>query len=291
MTTKQQYKAWRDGFTTDHPAPRKALRVNHLAQPPRTTKDMLAEARVTTEKIPWLDHGYWYDAPHSLSSTAAYLHGAVYRQGAASQLPVQILSPDTGVILDMCAAPGSKTTQLAEATSGEATIIALDTSHDRLRALESNVERLGHDCIAAYKKDARFADDLNTVVDAVLLDAPCTGNYAHHDDYFRSVDEDDIHAMAQRQSRLLDAAYQVLRPGGTLVYSTCSLDPRENEEQIADALAYYDDLSLEPPRAGIGSPGLTVDGLTDEQAQKIVRLWPQATGTEGFVAAKLRKHQ
>jgi ribosomal RNA methyltransferase Nop2 len=288
MTTKQRYNTLRSDFTTDHDNPRPALRFCD-----EDAHTYLDEAGISTEPISWLRNGHWHDKDDSLTGTLAYAHGLIYKQGAASQVPAAVLSPDEdSTVLDMCAAPGSKTTQLASMTP-RGGVVALDTNHERLRALQANVERLGLDNVVAYKKDARFADDLDQSFDYVLLDAPCSGNYVNNDAYFQDRTEEDISRKAKTQQALIDAAHDVLSPGGRLVYSTCSLDPRENEAQVHEAITFYDDLSLCHVAVEVGTPGLTAapEGEYHESLKLTRRFWPQDTGTEGFFVACLQKQQ
>lgn len=259
----------------------RAIRVNTLKI---SEEDLLArlKKKVSLRKIPFTGTGYWVDADFSLSSTPEYLQGYYYIQEAASQLPAQVLGPGKGgSVLDMCAAPGSKTTQLAQLMCNQGSIIALDSHSCRIGALNNNLERCGvRNCIA-YHKDAAHADDLDMKFDRILLDAPCSGNFATDPGWFSRRDLEGIRQNAKVQKTLLKTAAGLLNKDGRLVYSTCSLEPEEDEEVVEWAL---DNLPLELEDTGlsIGEPGST------DSTCLCRRFWPGKHDTQGFFIAKMR---
>ena len=239
------------------------------------------KAKLKLKKIGFTNSGYWADADFALSSTPEYLQGYYYIQEAASQLPAQVLLPEKDdLVLDMCAAPGSKTTQLAQLMHNQGAIIALDSNVQRIAALSNNIERCGvRNCIV-YHKDALHAYDLGVQFDKVILDAPCSGNFATDPGWFSKRDLEGIRQNAKVQKSLLKTAAGLLKPGGVLVYSTCSLEPEEDEDVIEWAL---DNLSLELVDTGlnVGEPGIT------ERTRLCRRFWPEKHATQGFFIAKL----
>ncbi|MFC1722669.1 NOL1/NOP2/sun family putative RNA methylase [Nanoarchaeota archaeon] len=258
--------------------PKLSIRINTLKTDKKACLDHLKKKKVQLKKIPFLYHGYWAEAPFSLVSTAEYLQGYYYIQEAASQLPAQVLSPEKGeLVLDMTASPGSKTTQLAQMMENQGQIIALESKKPRIPKLNNNLERLGVKNTIIYHKDARYASDLKVKFDKILLDAPCSGNYTQDPEWFKKRSIQDFKDMAKLQKSLLRAAIQVLKPTGTLVYSTCSLEPEENEEVIEWAL---ENLNLKLDDSNLkASPGLT------EKTSLCRRFWPDPT--QGFFIAKL----
>ena len=227
-----------------------------------------------------------------MAATPEHLQGYYYLQEAASQLPAEILEPKgTDTVLDMCASPGSKTTQLAMLMNNKGKITALDSENVRLPKLQNNLERCGVTNTITYKKDARYAQDLGLEFEKILLDAPCSGNFAIEPDWFLERKLGDIKALVKTQRQLLQAAIDVLKPGGILVYSTCSLEPEENELNINWLLNEYKDVELEKIDIDIGDPGLTkaFDRELNPDLAKCKRFWPHKTGTQGFFLAKLRK--
>ncbi|MFA5797246.1 MAG: RsmB/NOP family class I SAM-dependent RNA methyltransferase [Candidatus Woesearchaeota archaeon] len=271
---------------------RNVLRVNTLKIDEQELVQRLKTLKIRIEKIPFLDHGYFYDAPFSLASTTEYLLGYFYIQEAASQLPVHALDIKPGMyILDMAASPGSKTTQMAQCLENKGIIIALDIDSRRLLSLRNNLERCGVTNTVLYKKDARFAFDLHMQFDRVLLDAPCTGNYVIEKEFFKIKNIPGIMGRARIQKELLKAAVKVLKKDGIFVYSTCSLEPEENELNINWFLNKFPEMQLVETGIKIGDPGLTTifKEKLDPSISKCRRLWPEKTGTQGFFIAKLKK--
>lgn len=215
--------------------------------------------------------------------------GTWWVQDAAAALPARLLGDVDGKrVADLCAAPGGKTAQLA---SAGADVTAVDNAKRRVEMLENNLKRLGlnADCIEA---DAREWQPQGDLFDAILLDAPCsaTGTIRRHPDIPHVKRSRDIPQLASLQARLLDHAVTLLRPGGTLVYCTCSLEPEEGEDQIRKLLSRNDTVQIDPIGAedvAGQSEWLTADGtlrtlphFTDGTAE-------DAGGMDGFFAARL----
>ncbi|MBN1792150.1 RsmB/NOP family class I SAM-dependent RNA methyltransferase [Candidatus Woesearchaeota archaeon] len=270
-----------------------ALRVNTLKIDDSSLKKRL---NAELEKIPFLSHGYYFKSSFTVGAMPEHFLGLIYIQEAASQLPAEVLDPRPGeLVLDMAAAPGSKTTQMAAMMENKGVLVALDASNPRLPALKNNLERCGVSNCLVYKKDAAFAEDftdeLGREFDKVLLDAPCSGNFATDKDWFAKRKVSDLKEMVKVQRKLIDAGLAVLKKGGVMVYSTCSLEPEENEENIDWLLSSYEDVELEKIGVHVGEPGLT--GVFGRKLNPNValckRLWPHKTGTQGFFIAKIRK--
>ncbi len=199
-------------------------------------------------------------------------------QDAAAAIPARLLGVSEGErVLDLCAAPGGKTMQLA---SRGAAVTALDRSAPRLERLRENLARLGLTAEIAVADATTFAAE---PFDAVLLDAPCsaTGTIRRHPDVAWSKAEADLGRLAELQSRLLDRAAELVRPGGRLVYCTCSLEPEEGEAQIAAFLAREPRFTRDPVRPEeVGGRGELIDGNGD------LRTLP-SHGLDGFFASRL----
>lgn len=269
-----------------------SLRINTLKITEKELLERLKKLNIKLTKIPFTDTGYFYDSKFSLASTTEYLQGYIYIQEAASQLPAQILNPDEkDLVLDMAASPGSKTTQLAAIMNNKGTIIAIDNDSRRLLSLRNNLERCGVKNTILYKKDARFITDFGIEFDKILLDAPCSGNYVIEENFFKTKNIYGILERARVQKELLKAAVKVLKKQGILVYSTCSLEPEENEMNIDWLIKKYPEMKIEEISINIAEPGLTnVFGKKlSAEIKKTKRFWPEKTGTEGFYIAKLRK--
>jgi 16S rRNA (cytosine967-C5)-methyltransferase len=216
-----------------------------------------------------------------------YDEGAWWVQDAAAALPARVLAPRVGErVADLCAAPGGKTAQLA---SAGADVLAVDRSAKRLRRLEENMRRLRLD-VRVRAADALELDE--EPFDAVLVDAPCsaTGTIRRHPDVAWTKREEDVVKLADLQRRLLDKAATLVRPGGRLVYCTCSLEPEEGERQIEDFLARQSPFRRDPIRAGeVGELPEVPNALGDVRTLPchLDYLGPGRTGLDGFYIARL----
>jgi len=194
------------------------------------------------------------------------------------------------LVLDMCAAPGGKTTQIAQYMKNRGTIIACDINILRLRTLRFLLERMDAENVLVYKLDGTTASDLGLEFDRILLDAPCSGNMIGDNDWFKKRDLDGIKKKSEQQKQLISAAASVLKKGGTLVYSTCSLEPEENE-YVIDWATKNIGLSLVESGLLCGSPGITeFFGKRMPGMDLCRRMWPHIDGTQGFFCAKMIKN-
>jgi len=269
-----------------------SIRVNTLKISESELIKRFKDKGVVLKKVSELKYCYNLDKQDfSLASTPEYLQGFFYVQEVASQVPALVLDPRPGeVVLDMCAAPGSKTTQLAQLMNNEGSIVALDVKNDRLKVLGNNLERCGVENVLTYNKDARYVSDLGLKFDKVLLDAPCSGNFVIESDWFMIRDIGGIVENSVVQRSLLKSALSVLKPGGILVYSTCSLEPEE-DELVIDWLLSNFDVKLEEISLKLGSEGLIKfeNKVLSPELSKTRRFWPNLTHTQGFFVAKIRK--
>lgn len=219
-----------------------------------------------------------------------YHEGAWWVQDAAAALPARLLGDVAGLrVADLCAAPGGKTAQLALAG---AQVIAVDQSAKRLARLRENLSRLGLDAETVAADATEWRPE--TPFDAVLLDAPCTatGTLRRHPDVAHLKTPADLDKLAALQARLLDSAADMLRPGGRLVYCTCSLEPEEGIAQIEALLARRADLQLEPladTPAGMRPEWLRPPGVLRTLPHQLPAAAPGRSGIDGFFAARLRK--
>ncbi len=222
--------------------------------------------------------------PGQVSALPGYAEGAWWVQDAAAALPVTILDPQPGeAICDLCAAPGGKTLQLAAAG---ARVTAVDISEARMARVAENLARTG------LSADCRVADALEITgpFDAVLVDAPCsaTGTLRRHPDLPYAKDGSDFLALFELQARMIDHAADLLRPGGRMVFCTCSLLPDEGEVQIEAALGRHPDLQVD--RAALARPGIAPEWITPEGGLRLrPDHWAEIGGMDGFYIALLRK--
>jgi 16S rRNA (cytosine967-C5)-methyltransferase len=222
------------------------------------------------------------DSGVQVTALPGYQEGAFWVQDAAAALPARVLDVREGErVLDLCAAPGGKTLQMAAAG---AEVTALDVSAPRLERLRDNLARTGLKARVVQGDALEFEDG---GWDAILLDAPCsaTGTIRRHPDLPVARDGEEIAALLELQARLIDRAVGLLRPGGRLVYATCSLLPEEGEEQAEAALGRHPGLSVEAPDAPGLDPGWRVElGLRTRPDH-----WGDLGGMDGFFVTRLRK--
>lgn len=226
-----------------------------------------------------------------------YLAGLAHAQEEASLLPVVLLDPRPGHrVLDLCAAPGGKTAQIALALGNRGTVVANDISVGRGRALRGNLERLGVVNVSNTRWDGANLPREAGLFDRVLVDAPCSGEgmLRRAGAQAGRLDEQVSAELARRQRALLRKAVQRCRPGGRIVYSTCTFAPEENELVVEAILREYpQSLRLVPARVQglVTRAGLTQWGgrRLDPALADCLRLWPQDNDTGGFFAAVLEK--
>jgi len=223
----------------------------------------------------------------AITALPGFDEGAWWVQDAAAALPVRLLAPKPGErIADLCAAPGGKTAQLAALG---AQVTAVDRSGPRLRRLRANLERLGLEA-EIVTKDATLWEA--EPFDAVLLDAPCsaTGTIRRHPDVAWTKSPEDRDKLVDLQARLLEAAARLTRPGGRLLYCTCSLEPQEGEAQIEAFLAAHADFARQPIEpAEIGGLAEAIDGNGDLRTlpHQLRNETPRLSGWSGFYASRL----
>ncbi|MBI4142047.1 RsmB/NOP family class I SAM-dependent RNA methyltransferase, partial [Candidatus Woesearchaeota archaeon] len=227
---------------------RKSIRVN-------TLKISIAELKKRLEKdwileqIPWCPEGFWISHKKDrldVGNTIEHVLGYYYVQEAASMIPPIVLNPKQNeIVLDMCAAPGSKTSQIAQYMNNEGVLVANDVKGLRLAPLGINIQRMGiTNCIITLMKGEGFKELL---FDKILLDAPCsgTGTIRKSLKTINIWNPDMVKRISTQQKRLITTAWKVLKSGERLVYSTCSLEPEENEAMIDFLLKNNNDVIVE----------------------------------------------
>jgi NOL1/NOP2/sun family putative RNA methylase len=268
---------------------RQAIRINKTNTKEKKLIPRLEGLGVQLKKIPFLDTGYWVlDSKVSAGATGEYLMGMYSIQEAAAQIPVSVFTHLKGKkVLDAAAAPGGKTVQLADLMEKTGVIVALDVDKLRLNALSNHLERCHVSNVVVYMLDARLGLKLNVKFDKVLLDAPCSGNFAADRDWFNNRTLKDIERNAALQRELLAKTVDCLSDGGEIVYSTCSLEPEENELNIDWAIK---NLKVQIEEIFChGEKGLTniFGRQLDPSIRGCRRLWPGET--QGFFVCRLRK--
>ncbi|GLR09113.1 16S rRNA (cytosine(1407)-C(5))-methyltransferase RsmF [Mixta theicola] len=274
---------------------RRSLRVNTLKISVADFLSQTAGYGWQLTPIPWCAEGFWIERSEEdealpLGSVAEHLSGLFYIQEASSMLPVSALfaaQPQPEHVMDVAAAPGSKTTQMAALMNNQGVIVANEYAASRVKVLHANISRCGISNTAITHFDGRvFGPALPETFDAILLDAPCSGEgvIRKDADALRNWTLESTNAIAATQRDLLDSAFHALRPGGTLIYSTCTLNKLENQQVVTWLCQRYPD-------------ALAIDSLADlfpgadkaATPEGFLHVFPQLFDSEGFFVARLRK--
>ncbi len=293
LTNWEEFKKYTLAFL------RKSIRINTLKISVKNCMKRL-EKDWTLEQIPWCKDGFYIEnkkGRRDLGNTIEHSLGYIYVQEAASMIPPVVLDPKPGeIVLDMAAAPGSKTSQIAQYMKNEGLLIANDVKGQRLAALGINLQRMGvYNTIITLMQGQRFGK-LNLQFDKILLDAPCTGTgtIRKSPKTIMMWNPKMIDRISRMQKNLIKSAWKVLKPGGEMVYSTCSLEPEENEGVISHLLENFQDAKMMPIKLDIKrTPAVTeFEGEKyHKDVKHCLRLFPQDNDTEGFFVAKIRKEE
>lgn len=302
---------------------RKCVRVNTLKCSVEEFKTWAQGRGWVLTQVPWCREGFFLereDHSRALGRDLRHLLGHFYMQEAASMLPPSLLDPQMGeVVLDLCAAPGSKTTQMAARTEGGA-VVANDVQENRLWTLKNALYRSGvTNCVVLKKVGQWYGKNMTERFDRVLCDAPCTaqGTARKGSDALAYCSDRSIAACAKLQTELLEAAVHATKVGGRIVYSTCTMTPEENEAVVLSVLQEFSNcLQVVDPREDDGMQNAKCKmengkwnmdrAIADSiEVQKwlhqnnhfsfpishfaFLRLWPQTYDTEGFFAAVFEK--
>lgn len=247
------------------------------------------------KRIPWVKNGFYYEAEDRPARHPFYYAGLYYLQEPSAMSPASRLEIESGdKVLDLCAAPGGKATELGAKLRGEGLLVANDISASRARALLKNVEIFGiPNAFLINEVPAKIADQFEEFFDKILLDAPCSGEgmFRKDPDVAKVWSQEKSLECSRIQKDLILSAAKMLSPGGMLLYSTCTFSPEENEEVIQYLLDSRDDFSLIPMEEyegfSSGRPEWTKNG--SEELKKCVRIWPHKMNGEGHFMALLKK--
>ncbi|MFP4524159.1 MAG: NOL1/NOP2/sun family putative RNA methylase [Candidatus Woesearchaeota archaeon] len=280
---------------------RKSIRVNTLKT---SVEDLLRrlEGRWNLTPVPWCPEGFWIsykgdgeqEERFDLGNLPEHPLGFFYVQDAASMIPPVVLDPQPGeVVLDLCAAPGSKTTQLAAMMRNEGLVIANDIQGSRLPALGINVQRVGAKNVMVTRMPGQWFKRFGGF-DRILVDAPCTGTGTIRKSMkvLQMWSPNLVKRLVKEQRKLLATAFDSLKPGGVVVYSTCTLEPEEDEGVVSWLLEQRSDAEVLPIALDIGrsQPVVEFDGESyHDSVKECLRIYPQDNDSEGFFVARIRK--
>ena len=221
--------------------------------------------------VEWSPNGYYYNDNERPGIHPYHAAGVYYIQDASAQLPVEMLSPKPGdICLDLCSAPGGKSTQIAGYLEGKGVLISNEPVKNRAKILSENIERLGiSNCIVTSEYPDKLAENFPEYFDKIMVDAPCSGEgmFRKNHDACKEWSLEAVQACAVRQAEILDRAYEMLIPGGRMCYSTCTFSKLEDEEAVAAFIARHPDMRIVQER----------------------RLWPHEVKGEGHYACLLEK--
>lgn len=275
----------------------KSIRVNTLKIAVAELKQRLEQQNFRLFQVPWCREGFWVKGDRTdLGNLVEHTLGYFYIQEAASMIPAVVLNPQPGeIVLDMCASPGSKTTQMAAMMENSGIVVANDISGDRMKPLGINLQRVGAMNVVENFGRGQQLHRLGTKFDRILVDAPCsgTGTLRKSPDTLRIWNPLMVRRLSNQQKPLIDTAFSLLKSGGTMVYSTCSVEPEENEGVIDWLLQKYPkEASVEEIKLDINRSSTVLEfekSSYSPEVRKCLRIWPQDNNTEGFFVAKISK--
>jgi 16S rRNA C967 or C1407 C5-methylase (RsmB/RsmF family)/NOL1/NOP2/fmu family ribosome biogenesis protein len=291
-------------FFASYDLPRAAgIRANGLKLDPQRLPEVTGLAR---DPVPWAPGGYYTDEEERPGKHPYYYLGLYYIQEPSAMLPAEMLDVQPGHrVLDLCAAPGGKSTQLAAKLQGEGVLVSNDNAPERAKALAKNIEMAGvRNAVVLCEQPGRIAERFGAWFDRVLVDAPCSGEgmFRKEPDMIRQWERRPSREYVSMQLDILRDAARMVAPGGRLVYSTCTFSPRENEGVIARFLAEFPEFSVIPAEAP-GLQGLSpgrpdwldeeekrgLEARRSEEIRHAVRIWPHLARGEGHFAALLER--
>ncbi len=270
------------------------VRVNRLKATPDQVAEALRRRGFDVKPLGWNEWLLQVEGEGSVAKTVEHWLGWFYVQEASAATAVIALDPQPGErILDLCASPGGKTTQMAELMRNTGLIVANDIAPKRLRALLANLSRMGVVNTIVTQWDGRNYPDLGIAFDKALVDVPCSaeGRVRENPELRKGTDPNFVLSISGTQKGLLRRALELVRPGGIVVYATCTFAPEENEAVVAYALQRVPSELLPINLPIPHTPGLTEwqGRKFGEEMRKCVRIYPHHLDSGGMFLAKLRR--
>jgi NOL1/NOP2/sun family putative RNA methylase len=268
------------------------LRVNTLKA---SVEEFVRVSPFDLESVPWTRDGFYYREGASPGRHPYYYAGLYYIQEPSAMLPGEVLDARPGErILDLCAAPGGKTVQIAAGMRGQGLLVANDISSDRVKALVKNIELCGvRNAMVTNETPERLAGKFTGFFDKILVDAPCSGEgmFRKDEEAARSWEKFKCEKCSCMQWEILQSVDRMLKPGGSIVYSTCTFSPEEDERMLARFMEQHKGYELvEIPHRGGVEPGRPDWADGNPEFAKTARLWPHKLKGEGHFVARLRKN-
>lgn len=286
---QDEYESFINSYTENK---HQGLRVNTLKV---SIDEFLQKSPFTLEKIPWVKEGFFYQEEERPGKHPYHEAGLYYIQEPSAMAVGEIMDPQPGEkVLDLCAAPGSKSTHMAARMKQQGLLLANEIHPARAKILSQNVERMGiKNAVVTNETPDRLAERFPGYFDRILVDAPCSGEGMFRKDPTACTEwsKDNVALCADRQMDILQSAVRMLRPGGRLVYSTCTFSPEENERVISQLLQLDPTFAIEDVQVYEGFGKGRGDWITEEvqNIDKTIRIWPHRVQGEGHYIAVLRK--
>ena len=268
------------------------LRVNNLKI---STEDFLKISPFKLTPIPWIENGFYYEEDEKPAKHPYYYAGLYYIQEPSAMTPANVLPINEGdVVLDMCAAPGGKSTELAAKLNNTGLLVTNDISNSRTKALLKNVEINGCNKICVLNEDPKLiADRFSEFFDKILIDAPCSGEGMFRKDnkLIKAWEKTGPEVFSEIQKSVIMSGAKMLKPGGMMLYSTCTFSKLEDEETIMHLLNNRDDFELVDikPYEGFSHGFEITSEAKEKNINKTVRIFPHKMRGEGHYVALLRK--
>ena len=252
------------------------------------------------EQVPWFKEGFNIEniktGRRDVGNLVEHALGYIYVQENASMIPPVVLAPEENeIVLDMCASPGSKTTQIAQMMKNTGLIVANDYTYQRMKPLSMNLQRCGVINAMTTIMNGQAFKKKGIEFDKILVDAPCsgTGTIRKSLKTLRIWNPNMVKRLGGTQKQLIETGFNILKEGGEMVYSTCSVEPEENEEVVDSLLGKYDNFELKDIKLeGLNRSEsiLEFEGKEyDSRVKKCLRIWPQDNDSEGFFVCKIKK--
>ncbi|MDD6194372.1 MAG: RsmB/NOP family class I SAM-dependent RNA methyltransferase [Lachnospiraceae bacterium] len=278
-----------------------SLRINSLKV---QREDFLERQSFHLSPVPWEANGFYYEREDVPGKHPYHQAGVYYIQEPSAMAPGTYLDARPGErILDLCAAPGGKSTQMAAAMQGEGLLVTNEIHPARAKILSENIERMGiANALVVNETPQKLRGKFGCFFHRIMVDAPCSGEglFRKQEDAYQEWSLDNVAMCARRQDEILEEAYHMLLPGGRMVYSTCTFAPDENEGSVSRLIHHHPDMSVvkvdKYPGMGDGNADWFQEFATREEGEKAadglehaIRLWPHRLHGEGHFVAVLQK--
>ena len=271
------------------------IRINRWNNTIEETKKSLESQGAELEKAPYLGEAFYLKNFETIASLNAFQEGRFQIQDVSSMMAAHLADPKPGdQVLDLCAAPGGKSTQIGAALNGEGLLISNEIHPARAKILSENIERMGiRNAIVTNETPEHLSEIFVEYFDRILVDAPCSGEgmFRKNEDAMTEWSKENVTLCAERQDGILSHAASMLRPGGRLVYSTCTFAPEENEGSISRFLEKYPEFSIEAVEKKDGMSAGVPEWISRpaDGIGHTIRLWPHRLKGEGHYLAVLKK--